>query len=75
MVEPARAASKISLFLADAGGALVTAERVLTPRAGTVVGALQTAGLAFPITSAAVVHPVELLHRFADRAAAPAGAD
>ena len=75
MVEPARAASKISLVLADVGGTLVTAEKVLTPRAGAAVKALQTAGIAFAITSAAVVRPVELLHWFADRAAAPAGAD
>ena len=51
MVEPARAASKISLVLADVDGTLVTAEKVLTPRAGAAVKALQTAGIAFAITS------------------------
>jgi hypothetical protein len=51
MVEPARAASKISLVLADVDGTLVTAEKVLTPRARAAVKALQTAGIAFAITS------------------------
>src|SRR6202142_1250608 len=51
MVEPARAASKISLVLADVDGTLVTAEKVLTPRAAAAVKALQTAGIAFAITS------------------------
>jgi Cof subfamily protein (haloacid dehalogenase superfamily) len=51
MVDPARAASKISLVLADVDGTLVTAEKVLTPRAQAAVKALQTAGIAFAITS------------------------
>jgi len=51
MVGSARAASKISLVLADVDGTLVTAEKVLTPRAGAAVRALHTAGIAFAITS------------------------
>jgi len=51
MKEPARAVSKISLVLADVDGTLVTAEKVLTPRAAAAVKALQTAGIAFAITS------------------------
>ena len=41
MVGPARAASKISLVLADVDGTLVTAEKILTPRAAAAVKALQ----------------------------------
>jgi Cof subfamily protein (haloacid dehalogenase superfamily) len=51
MVGPARAASKISLVLADVDGTLVTAEKVLTARAGAAVRALRTADVAFAITS------------------------
>jgi Cof subfamily protein (haloacid dehalogenase superfamily) len=51
MVVPVSAASKISLVLADVDGTLVTAEKVLTPRAETAVEALHTAGIAFAITS------------------------
>jgi Cof subfamily protein (haloacid dehalogenase superfamily) len=51
MVEPARAASKISLVLADVDGTLVTAEKVLTPRTQAAVKALRTADIAFAITS------------------------
>jgi Cof subfamily protein (haloacid dehalogenase superfamily) len=51
MVEPARAASKISLVLADVDGTLVTSEKVLTPRAVAAVQALQAAGISFAITS------------------------
>jgi Cof subfamily protein (haloacid dehalogenase superfamily) len=51
MVAPARAASKISLVLADVDGTLVTAEKVLTPRAEAAVKALQAAGIDFAITS------------------------
>ena len=51
MVEPARAASKISLLLADVDGTLVTAEKVLTARAVAAVNALHTAGIGFAITS------------------------
>ncbi len=51
MIEPARTVSKISLVLADVDGTLVTAEKVLTPRAVAAVKALNTAGIAFAITS------------------------
>jgi len=68
MLEPARAASKISLVLADVDGTLVTAEKVLTPRARAAVKALQTAGIAFAITSgrpprgmAMLIDPLALL--------------
>jgi Cof subfamily protein (haloacid dehalogenase superfamily) len=44
-------ASKISLVLADVDGTLVTEDKVLTPRAGAAVIALQAAGIAFAITS------------------------
>jgi Cof subfamily protein (haloacid dehalogenase superfamily) len=44
-------ASKVSLVLADVDGTLVTAEKVLTPRAANAVTALHTAGIAFAITS------------------------
>jgi len=50
MTDPTRAA-KISLVLADVDGTLVTAEKVLTPRAAAAVEALHTAGVAFAITS------------------------
>jgi Cof subfamily protein (haloacid dehalogenase superfamily) len=49
MTEPR--ASKISLVLADVDGTLVTEDKVLTPRAGAAVKALQAAGIAFAITS------------------------
>src|SRR5579871_5539352 len=48
---PARNRSKISLVLADVDGTLVTAQKVLTPRAGAAVKALDAAGIAFAITS------------------------
>jgi Cof subfamily protein (haloacid dehalogenase superfamily) len=51
MIGPVRAASKISLVLADVDGTLVTAEKVLTARAGAAVKALRTAEIAFAITS------------------------
>jgi hypothetical protein len=51
MKDSPRAASKISLVLADVDGTLVTAEKVLTPRAAAAVKALQTAGIVFAITS------------------------
>jgi Cof subfamily protein (haloacid dehalogenase superfamily) len=44
-------ASKISLVLADVDGTLVTADKVLTPRARAAVKALHSAGIAFAITS------------------------
>ena len=50
MVGPSRTA-KISLVLADVDGTLVTEEKVLTPRAAAAVKAIQTAGIAFAITS------------------------
>jgi Cof subfamily protein (haloacid dehalogenase superfamily) len=51
MVGPAQGGSKISLVLADVDGTLVTKDKVLTPRAAAAVKALQTAGIAFAITS------------------------
>jgi hydroxymethylpyrimidine pyrophosphatase-like HAD family hydrolase len=51
MVVPNRPALKISLVLADVDGTLVTADKVLTPRAEAAVGTLHTAGIAFAITS------------------------
>jgi Cof subfamily protein (haloacid dehalogenase superfamily) len=51
MVGPARGRPKISLVLADVDGTLVTKDKVLTPRAAAAVKALQTAGVAFAITS------------------------
>jgi Cof subfamily protein (haloacid dehalogenase superfamily) len=51
MVVPARAEAKISLVLADVDGTLVTAEKVLTSRAGAAVKALHAAGIGFAITS------------------------
>jgi hydroxymethylpyrimidine pyrophosphatase-like HAD family hydrolase len=51
MVEQDHAASKISLVLADVDGTLVTADKVLTPRARAAVKALHAAGTAFAITS------------------------
>jgi Cof subfamily protein (haloacid dehalogenase superfamily) len=43
--------SKISLVLADVDGTLVTADKVLTPRAAAAVQALHGAGIGFAITS------------------------
>ena len=51
MVEFARAASTISLVLADVDGTLVTTEKVLTSRAAEAVKDLQAAGIDFAITS------------------------
>jgi len=51
MVVPARAQVKLSLVLADVDGTLVTAEKVLTSRAGAAVKALHAAGIGFAITS------------------------
>jgi len=51
MTGSARAASKISLVLADVDGTLVTAEKILTARAESAVKALGAAGVAFAITS------------------------
>jgi Cof subfamily protein (haloacid dehalogenase superfamily) len=44
-------ASKIALVVADVDGTLVTADKVLTPRAVASVQALDAAGIAFAITS------------------------
>jgi Cof subfamily protein (haloacid dehalogenase superfamily) len=43
--------SKVSLFIADVDGSLVTVDKVLTPRALAAVKALDAAGIAFAITS------------------------
>jgi Cof subfamily protein (haloacid dehalogenase superfamily) len=51
MIELTRAVPKISLVLADVDGTLVTAEKVLTPRAVAAVSALHAGGIAFAITS------------------------
>ena len=51
MVGQDHAAAKISLVLADVDGTLVTADKVLTPRARAAVKALERAGIAFAITS------------------------
>jgi len=51
MVKHGQDAPKISLLLADVDGTLVTAEKVLTPRAREAVEALHAAGIAFAITS------------------------
>jgi Cof subfamily protein (haloacid dehalogenase superfamily) len=58
---------KISLVVADVDGTLVTAEKVLTPRAAAAVKALQQAGIDFAITSgrpprgmAMLIHPLAL---------------
>src|SRR5580700_9201840 len=51
MIEHDRGASKISLLLADVDGTLVTADKVLTPRAAAAVKALHAAGIGFAITS------------------------
>lgn len=51
MIEPARAASKISLVLADVDGTLVTTEKLLTSRTAEAVKALHAAGIGFAITS------------------------
>jgi len=51
MVKRDRTASKISLVLADVDGTLVTAEKILTPRASAAVEALHAKGIAFAITS------------------------
>src|SRR5229473_3390278 len=51
MIGSDRAASKVSLVLADVDGTLVTSEKVLTARAMAAVKSLQDAGIAFAITS------------------------
>src|SRR3977135_2880357 len=61
MTGPARAASKISLVLADVDGTLVTAEKVLTARAVAAVQARHTPGLAFASTSGRPPRGMEML--------------
>ena len=51
MAEQQQIASKISLFIADVDGTLVTKDKVLTPRAVAAVKALNAAGINFAITS------------------------
>jgi Cof subfamily protein (haloacid dehalogenase superfamily) len=51
MVGQDRGASKISVVLADVDGTLVTANKILTPRARAAVNAVQVAGIGFAITS------------------------
>jgi Cof subfamily protein (haloacid dehalogenase superfamily) len=51
MVEAVPVASKISLVLADVDGTLLTADKILTPRAVAAVQALRNAGIALAITS------------------------
>ncbi|MGA3403757.1 MAG: HAD-IIB family hydrolase, partial [Acetobacteraceae bacterium] len=51
MAEQQQIASKISLFIADVDGTLVTEDKVLTPRAVAAVKALNAAGINFAITS------------------------
>jgi hypothetical protein len=43
--------AKIALVLADIDGALVTRDKILTPRAKAAVADLRGAGIAFAITS------------------------
>ena len=51
MIEREKCASKVSLFIADVDGTLVTGDKILTPRAQAAVKALDAAGIAFAITS------------------------
>lgn len=51
MVDSARVVPRIALLLADVDGTLLTPEKVLTSQAAAVVKDLQTAGIAFAITS------------------------
>jgi hypothetical protein len=51
MTEPDRSPSKVSLVIADVDGTLVTADKILTPRASAAVAALHAAGIGFAITS------------------------
>jgi Cof subfamily protein (haloacid dehalogenase superfamily) len=51
MAEQQQVASKISLFIADVDGTLVTDDKVLTPCAVAAVKALNAAGIIFAITS------------------------
>jgi len=49
--EPSKTAQKISLFIADVDGALVTKDKILTDRARKAVQDLHDAGIQFAITS------------------------
>jgi len=60
-MEQDHAAFKISLVLADVDGTLVTADKVLTARAGAAVKALHSAGIAFAITSGRPPRGMEML--------------
>jgi Cof subfamily protein (haloacid dehalogenase superfamily) len=51
MTDRNKSAAKISLFIADVDGALVTEDKVLTPRAVAAVRAMDAAGIAFAVTS------------------------
>jgi Cof subfamily protein (haloacid dehalogenase superfamily) len=51
MIEPAHAAPRISLVLADVDGTLVTQEKILTASALEAVRSLKAAGIDFAITS------------------------
>jgi Cof subfamily protein (haloacid dehalogenase superfamily) len=51
MTDSTRATAKIALVLADVDGTLLTSEKVLTSQAAVAVKDLQTAGIAFAITS------------------------
>ncbi|MEO8560407.1 MAG: HAD hydrolase family protein, partial [Rhodospirillales bacterium] len=51
MTEPARAANKISLVLADVDGSLVTDDKLLTERAIATARELRDAGIMLAITS------------------------
>ncbi len=64
MVKPARAASKISLVLADVHGTLGTADKVLTSRAGAAVKALQATGIDIAIVSGGgIAAPIDKTRR------------
>ncbi len=67
MIGQSKGAAKISLFIADVDGSLVTEDKALTPRAQAAVKALDAAGIAFAITSgrpprgmAMLIEPLEL---------------
>ena len=50
-MKPNRGSAKISLMLADVDGALVTQDKLVTPRARAAVAALRAAKIGFTITS------------------------
>ena len=51
-MKPYRNFTKISLMLSDVDGALVTRDKVVTPKARAAVAALRAAHIGFTITSA-----------------------